>query len=154
MSGPTPKGEIDPKLWVWGVHDTRPRFLHTAFRVKDLDATLRFYIDGLGMRLLDERFDVPARRVTAAFIGFDDYAAGGCLELVHVWDAKDAYTHGTGYGHISIGVPDINGMLAKLTSMGGEVVVAPTVLIAGGPQVAYLKDLDGYTVELLQTRHE
>jgi lactoylglutathione lyase len=151
VTSATSATEYDPKQWVWGTDYSKPRFLHTMLRVKDLGAALRFYIDGLGMKQLGDRFDVPVRRVTAVFIGFEDYAAGGCLELVHYWDSEGPYTHGTGYGHISIGVPDVEAMLVRLEAMGAEVTLRPAVLIAGGPKVAFLKDLDGYSVELLQT---
>lgn len=152
MANATLTSELNPKLWVWGTHDSKPRFLHTMIRVKDLDASLRFYIDGLGMKKLDEPFDVPVRRVTAIFIGFESYAAGGCLELVNYWDAEGPYSHGSGYGHISIGVPDIDAMVARIEAMGAQFTLRPTVLLEGGPQVAFFKDPDGYMVELVQTR--
>jgi len=124
------------------------------FRVKDLDKALKFYVDGVGMKPLGERFDVPVRRVSAIFIGFEDYASGGCLELVHSWDQEEPYSHGTGYGHISVGVPDVEEMLDKLVAMGAETTLEPTVLIEGGPLVAFFKDPEGYSVELIQTRRD
>ena len=136
--------------WVWGADATRPRFLHTMIRVRDFDASLRFYVDGLGMKVLD-RFEIEARRVTAFFIGFGGYEDGGCLELTHLWDV-DAYTHGTGYGHIAIGVPDLPGALAKLEAMGVEVTQRPVKYFADAPHLAFVKDPDGYSVELIQTR--
>jgi lactoylglutathione lyase len=144
--------KFNPDLWVWGTHDKKPRFLHTMIRVKDFDAEFRFYVEGLGMKPLGDRFDVEVRRVTGIFIGFDDYAAGGCVELVQNWDADRPYSHGTGYGHISIGVPDVPAMVTKLETMGAEVTLRPTVLIEGGPHVAFVKDPEGYSVELIQTR--
>ena len=144
--------EFDPKWWNWGMNDSKPRFLHTMIRVKDFEAALRFYMDGLGMKQLSERFDVEARRVTAVYLGFEDYAAGGCLELVRRWDVDVPYTHGTGYGHISIGVPDVEPMLARLVAMGAEVTLPPTRLKPGAPYVAFLNDPEGYAIELIQTR--
>lgn len=152
MSSATSSDEFNPKLWVWGTEASKPRFLHTMIRVKDYDAAVRFYVDGLGMKQLGDRFDIETRRVTGVFLGFEDYAAGGCVELVQNWDAAGPYSHGTGYGHISIGVPDIAAMVAKLEAMGREVTLRPTVLIAGGPRVAFVKDPDGYSLELIQTR--
>jgi lactoylglutathione lyase len=137
-------------LWVWGTADSGPRFLHTMIRVKEFDAALRFYIDGLGMKVLT-KFTVPVRRVDAMFIGFADYADGGLLELVRLWDHEGPHTHGSGYGHISIGVPDVRATVEKLKGMGAEVTTPPTVLLAGGPLVAFIRDFDGYAIELIQT---
>ena len=146
--------EFNPKLWNWGTENNKPRFLHAMIRVKDFDAAMRFYVDGLGMKPLGDRFDVPLRRVSAIYLGFDSYAAGGCVELVQRWDEPGPYTHGTGYGHIAIGAPDIEGMVAKLESMGVEVTLRPTVLLPGAPAVAFVKDPDGYAVELIQTSRD
>jgi lactoylglutathione lyase len=120
-------------------------------RVNDFDVALRFYVDGLGMKVLD-RFDIESRRVTLLFIGYGGYAEGGLLELTRGWDADGPYSHGTGYGHISIGVPDIAAMVAKLEAMGVEITSRPKALMAGGPSVAFVKDPDGYEIELIQTR--
>jgi lactoylglutathione lyase len=141
---------FDPAQWVWGTDDTHPRFLHTMIRVRDFEPALRFYIDGLGMKVLN-RFSVPVRRVEAMFIGFADYAHGGLLELVRLWDHEGPHTHGTGYGHISISAPDLAGTVEKLSGMGAQVVTPPTILIPGGPKVAFVKDFDGYAIELIQT---
>jgi lactoylglutathione lyase len=152
VTSTTATDEFDPRWWNWGTHDSKARFLHTMIRVTDFDAALRFYVDGIGMKQLSERFDVAARKVTAVYLGFEDYAAGGCLELVRRWDVETPYTHGTGYGHISIGVPDVEAMLSRLVAMGAEVTLPPTRLMPGGPSVAFLKDPEGYSIELIQTR--
>lgn len=143
---------FNPELWCWGTRDERPRFLHTMIRVASIDASLRFYLGLLGMKTMGERFDVPARGVTAIFIGYDSYAAGGCLELVEVWNRTEPYTHGSGYGHISIGVPDIDATAARLEAAGVEFTLKPTALLEGGPKVAFIRDPDGYAIELIQTR--
>jgi lactoylglutathione lyase len=142
--------EFDPALWVWGSEDRQPRFLHTMIRVREFEPALRFYIDGLGMKVLS-RFSVPVRRVDAMFIGYADFAQGGMLELVRLWDHQGPHTHGSGYGHISVSAPDLEATLAKLVGMGVEVITPPTVLLAGGPKVAFVKDFDGYAIELIQT---
>ena len=142
----------NPRLWVWGADASKPRLLHTMIRVRDFDAAYRFYTQGFGMKPLGDRFDVPVRRSSAQFLGFDSYESGGCIELVQLWDAKGAYTHGTGYGHISIGVPDIGPTVSRLESMGAEVTLRPKPLLEGGPQVAFVKDPDGYDIELIETR--
>jgi lactoylglutathione lyase len=141
---------FNPEQWVWGTADDRPRFLHTMIRVRDFDASLSFYIDGLGMRVWN-RFDIAARRVSAIFIGFEDYAAGGLLELTRRWGDQGDHTHGTGYGHIAVGAPDIDAAVARLEAMGVTVDVRPTIYMPGGPAVAFVRDPDGYAVELIQT---
>ena len=146
----TTAANFNPALWVWGSEDAAPRFLHTMIRVAEWEPALRFYIDGLGMKILD-RFTVEVRRTDLMFIGYADYARGGMIELVRLWDEEDAPTHGTGYGHIAIGAPDIAATVAKLAAMGAEILTPPTVLIPGGPQVAFVKDFSGYTIELIQT---
>lgn len=143
---------FNQRLWNWGTDDQKPRFLHVMIRVKDIDAAMHFYVDGLGMKPLGERFDVPVRKVSAIYLGFDSFEAGGCVELVKRWDAEGPYTHGTGYGHIAIGTPDLEGMIEKLEAMGTEVTLRPTVLLEGAPAVAFVKDPDGYSLELIQTR--
>jgi lactoylglutathione lyase len=141
---------FDPAQWVWGTEETAPRFLHTMIRVREFEPALRFYIEGLGMKVLN-RFSVPVRRVDAMFIGFADYAQGGMLELVRLWDHQGPHTHGSGYGHISVSAPDLEATVARLQAMGAEVTTPPTVLIPGGPRVAFVKDFDGYAIELIQT---
>jgi len=141
----------DPKLWVWGDHAESPRVLHTMIRVRDFDAALHFYVDLLGMKILD-RFEIPVRRVSAMFVGFDGYDAGGCLEIVRPWDTDGPYTHGTGYGHIAIGVPDVMATLDRLEADGVKVTTRPVMLLPGAPAVAFVEDPDGYAVELIQTR--
>lgn len=135
--------------WVWGENESQPRLLHAMVRVRDVDTALRFYVDGLGMKVLD-RFDVPVRRSTGTFIGYDGYRQSALLELVSKWDQDEPYTHGTGYGHVAIGLPDLAATVAKLETMGYAVTDPPTVLLPGGPQVAFVRDADGYAVELIQ----
>lgn len=151
MHKPEDSEAFDPRMWVWGVEETQPRLLHTMIRVNDWDASLRFYLEGLGMKVIMNRFDVEARRVSAMFIGFGDFHQGGALELTRQWDQTGPYTHGTSYGHVSVGVPDIAAMVARLEGMGAEVTQRPTVLKPGGPEVAFVKDPDGFDIELIQT---
>jgi lactoylglutathione lyase len=112
--------------------------------------SLRFYVEGLGMKILD-RFTVEVRRTDLMFIGYGDYTQGGVIELVRIWDDESEPTHGTGYGHVAIGAPDVVGTVEKLAVMGAEILTPPTVLMPGGPHVAFVKDFHGYTVELIQT---
>lgn len=149
MSDDAPSTAFNPDYWVWGEDEYEPRFLHAMVRVRDVDAALRFYIDGLGMKVLD-RFDIESRRVTGIFIGYAGYRQSALLELAHKWDNDEPYSHGTGYGHVAIGVPDLPGTAARIEALGFEVTDPPKVLLAGGPMVAFVKDADGYAVELIQ----
>ena len=139
--------EVNYTAWLRATKTATPKLLHTMLRIKDIDATLRFYVDGLGMRVLD-RVDVPVRRATALFVG---YGPDVCLELANRWETDSAYSHGTGYGHVAIGVPDVAAIFAKLEAMGVEVIQRPMALVENGPICTFVKDPDGYAVELVQT---
>jgi len=143
-------GEFNPHLWVWGEDEPAPRMLHTMLRVVDFAASLRFYCDTLGMRVLD-RFDVEVRRATGVFIGYGNYRQSALLELTQKWDV-DEYAHGEAFGHVAIGVPDLPGMVRRIEAAGYEVTDQPKVLMAGGPLVAFARDPDGFAVELIQIR--
>jgi lactoylglutathione lyase len=137
-----------PDLWVWGEAEIQPRLLHAMIRVKDFEASLRFYCDTLGMKVLD-RFDVESRRATGLFLGFGNYRDSALLELTQKWDV-DEYTHGDAFGHVAIGVPDLQGTVSAIEKAGYEVTDQPKVLMEGGPAVAFAKDPDGFYVELIQ----
>lgn len=143
--------EIDERYWSWGTAASRPRILHVMLRVSDLDRSLHFYCSGLGMKVLDLH-DFEAGRFTLAFLSYGGYDDGPAIELTHNWDSETAYSHGTGYGHVAIGVPNIDAMCDRLAEHGAEVTVAPKQMVAGAPKLAFLKDPDGYMVELIQTR--
>jgi lactoylglutathione lyase len=138
--------------WIWGEAGERPRLLHSMVRVRDVDASLRFYCDGLGMRVLD-RHDIEAGRFSLIFLSYAGYRDGpAAIELTYNWDQAEAYTHGSGYGHIAIGVPDVPAAYERLADYGGTPSVAPKHMVEGGPQMAFVKDPDGYSIELIQIR--
>jgi lactoylglutathione lyase len=142
---------IDP-LWVWGEQSERPRVLHSMIRVRDVDASLRFYRDGLGMSVLD-RYDFEPGQFSILFLSFAGYRDGpAALELTYNWNRTEDYTHGSGYGHVAIGVPDVPATYERLASFGATQVVAPKSMVAGAPLLAFVKDPDGYSIELIQTR--
>lgn len=145
--------EFDP-MWAWGDKEEKPRFLHSMIRVRDVDAALRFYRDGLGMTLLD-RYDFEAARFSILFLSFSGYRDGpAALELTYNWDQGEDYSHGSGYGHVAIGVPDVSAMYERLADYGGTQVTAPKRMVEGAPQLAFVKDPDGYAIELIQTRRD
>lgn len=126
------------------------RILHTMLRVGDLDRSLAFYCDVLGMRLL-RREDFPAGRFTLAFVGFADEAQAACLELTHNWDTAE-YQLGTAYGHIALGVPDVYGACERARTAGAKVVREPGPMQHGSTLLAFIEDPDGYRIELLEDR--
>jgi lactoylglutathione lyase len=145
--------DIDP-FWVWGEDTKTPRILHSMFRVRDIDASLRFYCDGLGMQLLD-RYDFEQGRFSILFLSYAGYRDGpAALELTYNWDHDGDYSHGSGYGHIAIGVPDVPTMWSRLAQFGGRQGSAPKSMMEGAPQLAFVYDPDGYAIELIQVnRH-
>jgi len=124
------------------------RLLHTMLRVGDLERSLRFYIEVLGMHLLRRR-DYPEGRFTLAFVGYGEERDHTVIELTHNWDT-DAYAIGSGYGHIAIGVDDIHATCAAMVGAGGRITREPGPMKHGTTVIAFLEDPDGYKVELIQ----
>jgi len=122
--------------------------LHTMLRVGDLERSLAFYTDLLGMRLL-RRKDYPGGRFTLAFVGYCDEADGAVLELTHNWDTA-AYELGTAYGHIAIGVDDIVTVCEEIRGNGGKIVREPGPMKHGTTLLAFVEDPDGYKIELIE----
>lgn len=124
------------------------QFLHTMLRVKNLDKSLEFYTGHLGMRLL-RKIDFPSGNFTLAFVGYGDENGNTVLELTHNWDQKDAYDQGNAFGHLAVGVSDIDGVCAKMGADGVPVPRPPGPMIHGGPVIAFVEDPDGYKIELI-----
>lgn len=124
------------------------RLLHTMLRVGDLERSLAFYTDVLGMRLL-RRKDYPDGRFTLAFVGYGDESDTAVLELTHNWDTS-SYEIGTGYGHIALGVEHIHATCEAIAAKGGRVVRPPGPMKHGSTVIAFVEDPDGYKVELIQ----
>ncbi|MEB3362191.1 MAG: lactoylglutathione lyase [Synechococcaceae cyanobacterium] len=124
------------------------RLLHTMLRVGDLERSLSFYTEVLGMRLL-RRKDYPSGRFTLAFVGYGDESDHTVLELTHNWDT-DHYEIGSGYGHIALGVEDIQAVCEGIRAKGGRVVREPGPMKHGTTVIAFVEDPDGYKGELIQ----
>ena len=124
------------------------RMLHTMLRVGDLDRSLLFYTEVLGMDLL-RRKDYPSGRFTLAFVGYGDESEATVLELTHNWDTSH-YELGSAYGHIALGVDDIYTTCAAIAAKGGKVVREPGPMKHGNTVIAFVEDPDGYKVELIQ----
>ncbi len=124
------------------------RLLHTMLRVGNLDRSLMFYTDILGMRLLRQK-DYPDGRFTLAFVGYQDEADGAVIELTHNWDTE-TYELGNGYGHIAIEVEDAYDACARIKAKGGLVVREAGPMKHGSTIIAFVEDPDGYKIELIQ----
>ncbi|MFA5631791.1 MAG: lactoylglutathione lyase [Porticoccaceae bacterium] len=124
------------------------RFLHTMLRVGNLETSLAFYQNVLGMRLL-RKTDYPGGRFTLAFLSIDGSEDGPTLELTHNWDTE-SYDLGGGYGHIALGVEDIHGACDRIRAAGGKVVREPGPMKHGTTVIAFIEDPDGYKIELIE----
>ena len=124
------------------------RILHTMIRVGNLDASLAFYTEVLGMRLL-RRNDFPEGKFTLAFVGYEDEADGAVLELTYNWGV-DTYEIGTGYGHIALAVPDAHAACAEIKARSGKVTREAGPMKGGTRVIAFVEDPDGYKIELIQ----
>ena len=124
------------------------RILHTMIRVGDLDRSLAFYTDVLGMKLL-RKHDYPDGKFTLAFVGFGAESDGAVIELTHNWGVE-SYELGTGFGHIALEVPDAYAACAEITKRGGKVTRPAGPMKHGTTVIAFVEDPDGYKIELIQ----
>lgn len=126
------------------------RILHTMLRVGNLEQSLAFYTDVLGMKLL-RRSDYPDGRFTLAFVGYQDEAEGAVLELTHNWDTP-SYDLGNAYGHIALEVDDAYKACEDIKVRGGKVVREAGPMKHGSTVIAFVEDPDGYKIELIQAK--
>ncbi|MCP4896551.1 MAG: lactoylglutathione lyase [bacterium] len=124
------------------------RFLHTMIRVGDLERSIAFYTEALGMELL-RRKDFPGGRFTLAFLGYGDEESNTVLELTHNWDTS-SYELGEGFGHIAIGAKDIEAACTRVRKLGGAVVREPGPMKHGSTVIAFVEDPDGYKIEFIE----
>lgn len=123
------------------------RLLHTMIRVGDLDRSIKFYTEVLGMRLL-RRQDYPQGKYTLAFVGYGNEEDSTVIEFTYNWGVSE-YEVGTGFGHLSIEVDDVYAAADKIKEKGGKVIREPGPMNAGTTVVAFLEDPDGYQIELI-----
>ena len=126
------------------------RMLHTMIRVGDLERSLRFYCDVLGMRLL-RRTDYESGRFTLAFVGYGDESTNTVVELTHNWDT-DRYDLGSGFGHLALGVEGIYATCDALRAKGAKITREPGPMKHGGSEIAFVEDPDGYKIELIELK--
>ncbi|MFZ6178292.1 lactoylglutathione lyase [Nannocystis pusilla] len=127
------------------------RILHTMLRVGDLDKSLAFYTEVLGMRLLRRR-DYPDGRFTLAFVGYGEESETAVLELTHNWDTPK-YGLGTGYGHVALEVEDAKAACDAIRARGGKVVREAGPMKHGTTVIAFVEDPDGYKIELIERKN-
>jgi lactoylglutathione lyase len=126
------------------------RLLHTMIRVGDLQRSIDFYTQVLGMRLL-RKSDYPSGRFTNAFVGYDDESRAAVLELTHNWDTK-SYDMGSGFGHVAVEVEDAYKACDEVKKRGGRVTREPGPMKHGTTVIAFVEDPDGYKIEFVQRK--
>ena len=126
------------------------RLLHTMLRVGDLQRSVRFYTETLGMKLL-RTTDRPEQKYSLAFVGYDNEEKTAVLELTYNYGVE-RYEMGGAFGHIAIGVPDVAGACAKVRGVGGKVTREPGPVKGGTTVIAFVEDPDGYKIEFIERR--
>lgn len=124
------------------------RVLHTMIRVGDLDRSIKFYTEVLGMQVLKVS-DHPEGKFTNVFVGYGDEATGAVIELTYNYGVE-SYELGTGFGHIAVAVPDAYAACAEIKARGGVVTREAGPMKHGTTVIAFVQDPDGYKIELIQ----
>lgn len=123
------------------------RMLHTMLRVGDLDRSIKFYTEVLGMKLLRQK-DYPDGKFTLAFVGYGDESENTAIELTYNWDT-DHYDLGNGFGHIALEVDDVYQATDEIKNRGGKIIREAGPMNAGTTIIAFVEDPDGYPIELI-----
>ncbi len=126
------------------------RILHTMLRTGDLDRSLKFYTEVLGMKVL-RRTDFPEGKFTLAFVGYGSEAEGTVIELTYNWGV-DKYDPGTGYGHVAVEVEDAYKACEEAKKRGGKVTREAGPMKHGTTVIAFVEDPDGYKIEFIQRK--
>jgi len=124
------------------------RVLHTMIRIGDLDRSIKFYTDVLGMKLL-RRKDYPDGKFTLAFVGYGPETEHAVVELTYNW-GTGKYDLGNGFGHIALEVEDVYAACAEIKKRGGKVTREAGPMKHGSTVIAFVEDPDGYKIELIQ----
>ena len=127
------------------------RILHTMLRVGDLDRSISFYSDVLGMQLLRQK-EYPEGEFTLAFLGYGPESENTVIELTYNWGVE-SYDLGEAYGHIALEVDDVYDAAEKIRQLGGKIIREPGPMNAGTTIIAFVEDPDGYQIELIGKKH-
>jgi lactoylglutathione lyase len=119
-------------------------------RVGDMQRSIRFYTEALGMKVL-RTTDRPEQKYSLAFVGYEDESRSAVLELTYNYGV-DRYDLGSGYGHVAVGVPDVAAACAKVRGLGGKVTREPGPVKGGTSVIAFVEDPDGYKIEFIERR--
>ena len=126
------------------------RILHTMLRVGDLDKSIDFYVNRLGMSLI-RRKDYPHGKFTLAFVDYGSEKKNAVIELTHNWEKNsDDYELGDKYGHIAIGTKGIHRICQELEDNGCKVTTKPKTMKNSSTILAFIEDPDGYKIELIE----
>ena len=123
------------------------RILHTMLRVGNLQDSIQFYTDVLGMKLLRQK-DYPDGKFTLAFVGYGEESEHTVIELTHNWDTEQ-YDIGTGFGHLALEVDDVYQATDDIRQRGGKIIRDAGPMNAGSTIIAFVEDPDGYQIELI-----
>lgn len=126
------------------------RFLHTMIRVGNLEKSIKFYTENFGMNLIRQK-DYPGGKFTLAFVGYGPEESNTVIELTHNWETE-TYDLGDGFGHFALGVADIYSVCDKLRADGVTITREPGPMKHGDTVIAFVKDPDGYAIELIERK--
>jgi len=126
------------------------RILHTMLRVGDLQRSVRFYTEALGMKLL-RTTERPEQKYALAFVGYDDESRAAVLELTYNYGVE-RYELGSAFGHVAVGVPDVAAACERVKGLGGKVTREPGPVKGGTSVIAFVEDPDGYKIEFIEQR--
>jgi lactoylglutathione lyase len=126
------------------------RILHTMLRVGDLQRSVKFYTELLGMKVL-RTTDRPEQKYSLTFVGYDTEERSAVIELTYNYGVSK-YELGGAYGHIALEMPDIKSMCEKVRTGGGKVTREPGPVKGGTTHIAFVEDPDGYKIEFIERR--
>ena len=126
------------------------RILHTMLRVGDLQRSVKFYTEVLGMKLL-RTTDRPEQKYSLAFVGYDSEDRSAVLELTYNYGVE-RYDLGSAFGHIALAVPDVAKACEGVRKQGGKVTREPGPVKGGSSVIAFVEDPDGYKIEFIESR--
>lgn len=127
------------------------RILHTMLRVGNLERSIKFYTEVLGMRLL-RTSENEQYKYSLAFVGYSDESEGAVIELTYNWGVS-SYELGTAYGHIALGVDDIYATVESVRAAGGKITREPGPVLGGTTVIAFAEDPDGYKIEFIENKN-